>query len=368
MGDLRTTQGEKPPVPVREQKWHRSTMFVIIVQVALAVTLIGFFIKIPRYTLANGYVTTYDWAEVRPPVSGVVKAIHVKTGATVKAGDLLVELNSEVEEANLAEAQTTLQQLKSNKDKRIVEMQVEIDRRTVTLDEEKRLNKENIAKAELELKTAQTTYNLTKELVEKGLKAASNLETDHARVQLAELNLKILKDKDFKPFEDLIKRDEEKFKKELTAYDKQVEAQEERIKRLEAVLETRRIRAPIDGHVVRYTFVPGELLQPSSVIYEIFHGDMELKLRVNERYASKVAIGQRYRAELSSMKGVRNYYFYGHVQYLRNVIQADGNTTYRVAYCSFDPGPYEVTMGTTCEARIYYGKSSFWFYLFGLDL
>ena len=47
---------------------------------------------------------------------------------------------------------------------------------------------------------------------------------------------------------------------------------------------------------------------------------------------------------------------------------ADGNTTYRVAYCSFDPGPYEVTMGTTCEARIYYGKSSFWFYLFGLDL
>ena len=54
MGDLRTTQGEKPPVPVREQKWHRSTMFVIIVQVALAVTLIGFFIKIPRYTLANG--------------------------------------------------------------------------------------------------------------------------------------------------------------------------------------------------------------------------------------------------------------------------------------------------------------------------
>ena len=97
-------------------------MFVITVQVALAVTLIGFFIKIPRYTLANGYVTTYDWAEVRPPVSGVVKAIHVKTGATVKAGDLLVELNSEVEEANLAEAQTTLQQLKSNKDKRIVEM------------------------------------------------------------------------------------------------------------------------------------------------------------------------------------------------------------------------------------------------------
>ena len=153
-------------------------MFVITVQVALAVTLIGFFIKIPRYTLANGYVTTYDWAEVRPPVSGVVKAIHVKTGATVKAGDLLVELNSEVEEANLAEAQTTLQQLKSNKDKRIVEMQIDIDRRTVTLNEEKRINKENIAKAELELSTAQTTLKLTRELVEKGLKAATNLETD----------------------------------------------------------------------------------------------------------------------------------------------------------------------------------------------
>lgn len=367
MGDIRTTQGEKPPVPVREQKWHRSTTFVVTVQVLLVVVLTGTFVKIPRYTLANGYVTTYDWAEVRPPVSGVVKVIHVKTGATVKAGDLLVELNSEVEEANLAEAQTTLQQLKSNKDKRIVEMEIDIERRTVTLNEEKRLNHENIAKAELELSTAQTTLKLTRELVEKGLKAATNLETDLAREKLAALNLKILKDKDFTPFEELIQRDQEKYKKELAAYDKQVEAQEERIRRLEAVLETRRIRAPIDGRVVRYTFVPGELLQPSSVIYEIFHGDLELKLRISERYASKVAVGQKYRAELSTMRGVRSYYFYGEVQYLRNVIQADGNTTYRVAYCSFDPGPYEVTMGTTCEARIYYGKSSFWFYLFGLD-
>jgi multidrug resistance efflux pump len=227
--------------------------------------------------------------------------------------------------------------------------------------------RKNIAKAELELSTAQTNLKLTRELVEKGLKAASNLENDSAKEKLAQLNLKILKEKDFTPFEQLIAKDAEKYVTELTANQKEIEAQIERIKRLEAVIETRKIRAPIDGNVVRYTFVPGELLQPSSVIYEIFDGAPQLKLRVQERYASRVAVGQDYRAEVSSHKGIRNFYFYGKVEYLRNVIQADGATTYRVAYCSFDPKGFDITMGTTCEARIYYGKSAFWFYLFGLD-
>ncbi|NLG13583.1 MAG: biotin/lipoyl-binding protein [Lentisphaerae bacterium] len=367
MGVIRTTQGEQPPLPVVEQRSRRRRFLLIAFLVIAVVTTVGFMINIPRYTLASGYVTTREWAEVRPPVSGIVKSILVKTGADVKAGDILVELNAEVEEANLSEAQTVLQRLKANRERRKAEMAIDIDRRTVTLNEEKRLNQENIAKAELELSTAQTNLKLTRELVEKGLKAASNLENDSAKEKLAQLNLKILKEKDFTPFEQLIAKDAEKYVTELTANQKEIEAQIERIKRLEAVIETRKIRAPIDGNVVRYTFVPGELLQPSSVIYEIFDGAPQLKLRVQERYASRVAVGQDYRAEVSSHKGIRNFYFYGKVEYLRNVIQADGATTYRVAYCSFDPKGFDITMGTTCEARIYYGKSAFWFYLFGLD-
>jgi hypothetical protein len=64
---------------------------------------------------------------------------------------------------------------------------------------------------------------------------------------------------------------------------------------------------------------------------------------------------------------IRNY-FWGEVEYLRNVIQNDGKTNYRMAYCSFDPGEHSIPPGTTAEARIYYGKSSLWLYIFNVDL
>ncbi|NLZ60642.1 MAG: HlyD family secretion protein, partial [Lentisphaerae bacterium] len=128
------------------------------------------------------------------------------------------------------------------------------------------------------------------------------------------------------------------------------------------------IRAPIAGIVVRYEFVVGELLTPNSVIYEIFGGDKQvLKLRISERHAMKIGVGQRYRARLSSYQGLLRQYFRGEVEYLRNVIQGDGKSNYRMAYCSFDPGERSIPPGTTAEARIYYGKSNLWLFLLNLD-
>ena len=51
-------------------------------------------------------------------------------------------------------------------------------------------------------------------------------------------------------------------------------------------------------------------------------GDKQvLKLRINERYSTKVAEGQPYRARLTSFKGLIRTYFRGNVEYLRSVIQ-----------------------------------------------
>ena len=214
-----------------------------------------------------------------------------------------------------------------------------------------------------------TRLKLTSELVAKGLKAANNLEDDKLKEQLAEVTLQSLQNKDFSVYEELLKRDRSKYDQEIAALANELRALEDAVRRVEARLQTRMIRAPIDGVVVRYEFVIGELLTPTSVIYEIFGGEKQvLKLRVSERHAMKVGVGQKYRARLSSYKGLIRQYFYGDVQYLRNVIQADGKSTYRMAYCDFEAGDLHIPPGTTAEARIYYGKSSFWLYLFNIDL
>lgn len=369
MGDLRTTIGENIPLPRRDARRRRILYAVLALGVISGIIYIGAIIKIDRYTLAAGYVQTDEYAEVRPPVTGTVSKIFVFSGDKVKAGDLLVQLNAEEEEATLAETRSRLSRLQVNLERRKAEMDIDLERRSVDLDEQKRDHANNLAVAELQLRNAQTKLALTQELVDKGLKAANNLEDDKLKEQLARVNLTAFQQKSFTVYEELLKRDRDKYNRELSALDEEIHAMEDAVRRAEARLRTRQVRAPIDGVVVRYEFVVGELLQPATVIYEIFGGDTNtLKLRINERYSTKVAVGQKYRARLNSFRSLNRVYFHGTVQYMRSVIQAEGEATYRVIYCSFDPGDRLIPPGATAEARIYYGQSCLWFYLFNIDL
>lgn len=369
MGDLRVTTGEELPLGKKQarKRWH---MILLVLALFLAsVIAAGSLIKIDRYTVASGYVTTEDYAEVRPPVTGIVSKILVKSGKVVEPGEVLVQLNSEEEEALLAETKARVSKLQTEVERRKAEMAIDLERRGVDLMEQQRAHKDNIAIAELQLQNAQTRLKLTSELVAKGLKAANNLEDDRLKEQLAKVTLTSLQNKDFTIYEELLKRDRSKYDQEIDALANELRALEDAVRRVEARLQTRLIRAPIGGMVVRYEFVVGELLTPTSVIYEIFGGDKQvMKLRVNERYATKIGVGQRYRARLIPYKGLIRNYFWGEVEYLRNVIQGDGKVTYRMAYCSFDPGELTIPPGTTAEARIYYGKSSLWLYIFNVDL
>jgi len=369
MGDLRTTSGEDLPLSKAASGRLRNKILLIFFLFLVVVVTLGIVIKVNRYTIASGYVTTEHYAEVRSPVTGVVGKILVTSGAVVEAGQILVQLNAEEEEALLAETKAKVSKLQTEIERRKAEMSIDLERRSVDLSEQKRHHKDDIDIADLQLRNTQAKVKLTRELVAKGLKAASNLEDEELKEQLAQVTLKSLKNKDFTIYDELLKRDRDKYDREIEALGNELQAMEDSVRRVEARLQTRRIRAPIAGTVVRYEFVIGELLTPNSVIYEIFGGDKQvLKLRVDERHATKIGVGQKYRARLSSFKGIARQYFWGEIEYLRNVIQADGLKTYRVAYCSFDAGEHIIPPGTTAEARIYYGKSCLWFYLFNVDL
>ncbi|MCA1808304.1 MAG: HlyD family secretion protein, partial [Lentisphaerae bacterium] len=130
----------------------------------------------------------------------------------------------------------------------------------------------------------------------------------------------------------------------------------------------REVRAPIDGLVLRYDFVEGELVRPDMVLLEIFGGERQmLKLRIPERHATRVSVGDRYRARLVSFRGLRDEWFTGELKTLRHVIQYEGAQGYRVAYCDFDAGGRMVPPGATAEAKIYCGRIRLWFFLLGLD-
>lgn len=369
MGEFRTTDGEGMPEDASQKRKRIWKRIWKIVAVLLVVGVAGWLVPVNRYATARGYVTTREYAEVRSPVTGIVSKILVSSGDMVEEGQVLVELNSAEEEATLSETRARVSKLKTEMERRQAEMSIDLERRSVELTEKKREHGDALRVAELELENASSRLELTSDLVSKGLKSQRELEDVRLQKELCQVRLEALNRKDFKIYDDLLERDRAKYASEMHALEEELAALEEAVRRAEARIELRKVRAPIAGQVVRYEFVVGELLQPTYVIYEIFGGtEQVLKLRVDERYATRIGTGQKYRARLASYNGsIQRIYFRGEIQYLRDVIQNDGENSYRMAYCSFDPGEYAIQPGTTAEARIYYARSSFWSFLLNLE-
>ncbi|MEI8122248.1 MAG: HlyD family efflux transporter periplasmic adaptor subunit [bacterium] len=345
MGEYRTTTGEPAPTsaPLRQRRRFRRLSFTIAF-IGLVATA-GYIIQLERSFLANGYITTENYAEVRPATVGTVAAILAQTGAIVTQGQVLSYLDMTEEQAASEEAQS-----------RVLQTESELARREAEIVEENRRLQEQIAIARLRVKNTDAKLTRAQELLDKGLLAGSAMEDTMLAGKLAEAEL-----------ESLLKKDQTVNNQELAARRQEIKARRDAYARAASRLSLKTIRAPVAGQVLRYEFVVGELMRPENVMYEIFGGDRQvMKLRIPERYAARIVVGQSYKACLTPYGGIQPVWFTGKIEALRNVIQTEGQKTYRVAYGDFNAGGRNVPPGTSAEARIYFGKVNVWHYI--LDL
>lgn len=346
MGHFNTPKSGDLPLTRDERRHRRARVLRISLAAGVLLIALGFAIRVNRPVLATGYVTAEHYAEVRSSTIGTVAQILAQSGVRVAEGDLLVQLDCAGELAAFEEARSQTEKAEA-----------ELTRRTAEIAEQKRRLNEDIAVAALRLQNSTSRLERTREMLTRGLVAGSALEDDTLKANLGRAELASLTNRDLTVFD-----------KEIEVLRRELEARREAAARMDAGVKARQVRAPIAGQALRYDFVIGELVRPDTVLYEIFGGDKQiLKLRVAERHAARVAPGNRYVAWLGPYRGLQRVRFKGEVLQLRNVIQSEGQTTYRVAYCSFDPGGRVVPPGATAEARIYCGKTCLWLFLFGLD-
>ncbi len=344
MSDYRTTTGEplpKSPRDVRRQRrfWIKRAAWVMMV-----VIVTGFVIPVRIRVAASGYVTAADYAEVRPSAAGQVAEIHFFSGQRVNRGDIMVRLNDGIEVAMQEEARSAVQR-----------MEAELIKREAELAQRSRARGHHLAQAVLRFNHAAAVLNMTADLYKKGLDSGKALEDRRLARALAEAEITALQDED-----------ETLAEKELDVMRRELDVRRSALAGTEARLHTRRIHAPVSGDVVRYEFVIGELISPDSVLYEIFGGEnLILKLRIPERHATRVNPGAPYKARLKISTGWGGHRFTGTVTDLRAVIQSDTQQTYRMAYCTFDPGEHAIPPGASAEARITVATVPFWIRLFG---
>jgi len=345
MGDFHVTSAGQLPPTLKESRLLRRRFLITAIVGVFLILLAGFIIPVSQYVLAAGYVTTDQYAEVRSPLVGTVQKIYVQSGMRLKQGDLLLQLDNSEEQSILEEAKSRMQKAED-----------ELVRREAEIREEKKRLGEDIIVAHLRLSNAVSRLARSQELVEKKAVSEAALEDDVLKEKLSRAELGTLTNKDLSVYD-----------QQIVVLQRELEARHDAVEHADINVRAKEIRAPIAGQALRYEFVVGELVRPEIILYEIFGGDrLILKLRIPEQHATRVAVGNRYSALLLPYRGLKDIYFEGKVELLRNVIQSEGQQTYRVAFCSFDPQHYKVPPGTTAEAKIYYGKTCLWFFLIGL--
>ena len=142
------------------------------------------FVKVTRETLVsslstNGKVEPSEWMPVRAERSGVITQVLVSRGQQVTKGQPLVELDTRIASADLAKAEASIQEAKAQE--RVLTQGGRIgERQQIDSD---------LARAKLDLESAQKTYQTLDRLVAK--QAATRQELDSARQLVDQLQLKI---------------------------------------------------------------------------------------------------------------------------------------------------------------------------------
>jgi multidrug resistance efflux pump len=210
--------------------------------------------------------------------------------------------------------------------------------------------------AELELEHARRNLELTRQLFDKSLASGRQLSTDEFAVKRVEDALRALQEIDATVAG-----------RQLEVLRQRVESSREAAERARVALEQRSVTAPIAGRLMRYTFYPGEIIRPDMVLYEIFDGPVNtMKVRVPERHAAHIHIGQAVQARLGTHRTIFIRRFPGEVAFMRPVVEGDGGDNYRVIYCTLDLEGEDVPPGTSAETRIRIGRSSFWMHVLEL--
>ncbi len=225
---------------------------------------------------------------VAAAVPGRISSVKVKEGDEVRAGDVLVELDREIEAAAVASAKAEVASAKADLDRALHGQRWE-DRAAAQAEAEAAAMRSEQSRAILErLRKAQAGGGVTGDEVDRADKQAKQ---DSASANAAAARRKAA---------DAGSRSED-----IAAATARLDGAEARQREAEARLEQRVVRAPIDGQVLAVRVRAGEYFQPGGEALVVL-GDMKtirVRIDVDERDVGAVAIGARTIVRVSAQPG-----------------------------------------------------------------
>jgi len=206
--------------------------------------------------VASGEVDSQSLAQVGSEITGVIRARHVREGDSVRAGDLLLELRDEDQQARVGEVEAALDQLvqlqRPQAQAALSEARTDLQQATRERERRDELFRRQLVSAEQR---------------EQARQAEVSARTRYERAQLAARAAAV------------------------GGSDEQILRQQLAVAR--AALEKTRIRAQVDGVVQTRDVEPGDLVQPGKALLQIARTDSrEIIVPLDEKDMGPVRLGQ----------------------------------------------------------------------------
>lgn len=330
--------GKSRPPRTRRSRWTVRRVLFGVILLALSIPAAGMLIPVTRWVRAEGYVTTEEEVEIRPSVEGAIESWAVENGQTVRKGDVLVRLKSDVHRAALAQAIS---------ERKVAEARLADLKKNQELAEARR--KEQIYRAERELERLREELQRMEES-KTGAVSQREIADARLRVEVAKSNLAELR----------LDRSEA-MAREVKVLEEQIEAARKAEARQAAEVELRTLRAAIGGVVQLHRFEPGEVVKPEHVLGQIFDTSRWIvKLTLPEHASRYVQTGQIVRVELSAWPAWRYGYCTARITEIQNVVtpRPTGEGVFYAEAALEAPGEKALAPGMRVSAEVHTGRTN----------
>ncbi|NLE29986.1 MAG: HlyD family efflux transporter periplasmic adaptor subunit [Phycisphaerae bacterium] len=303
---------EKVEAQENKPKPKRTKFYLtIFLGIPLAVLVILYLIPATFYIPGYGYILSAGDASLRAGSKGPIRAVLARSGQFVKEGDVIIELEDDVEQAEVERCKRELSRAKA-------ELKL--------LEETNRLE---IIQDKLAIESAKIQYEDSKNEVMRVEKlrdsnAVSDLElriaTTKREMDRIQLQERMIEKNDLRTAQIEIK------KREIDTINAQLIS-------AQRMLARRKIPAPMTGVLIMHSLSIGQVVDANEVLGQIFDNSYhQIVAHIPEKYGSFLSKDQRLLVELSSYPWWNFGYLSAQLYWVAPVVnpQASGDGTVQV--------------------------------------
>lgn len=276
----------------------------------LALTALAWYELTPRglgdgFASGNGRIEATE-VDVASKLGGRIASIAVDEGDFVTPGQVLARMDTQVLEAQLAQAQAQMRQAENSQ---------LTARAQVSLRESEKVTAEAVVRQrQAELAAAQKRHARTAVLVKRDAMAQQQLDDDLARLQSAEAALAAARSQVNSAAAGIIAAQSQVIEAQSA-----VEAAKASVARLQVDIDDSLLKAPRGGRVQYRVAQPGEVLGAGGKVLNLVDlGDVYMTFFLPERQAGRVALGSEVRLVIDAAP---QYVIPAKVSYVASVAQ-----------------------------------------------